>query len=107
MKEKISTLEECPVIVKPISQENLKLNQEEIESEKKLRENQLGKIFELLREQEANLAIERKSSNNSTEQLDCNEPDFKFSVLKEDGTYEPFEINLKNDFQSQMKLYGL
>jgi hypothetical protein len=72
-----------------------------------LRKNQLEKIFELLKEQEASLALERKSSNNSTEKLDNNEPDFKFSVLKEDGTYEPFEINLKNDFESQMKLYGL
>ena len=95
---------------KPLAKVNLKeLNEEEAELEKKLREKQLEKIFELLKEQEAlnkkslmNDQIETTAEINEEVNQDC-----KFSVLKENGTYEVTDINLRDDFQSQLKLYGL
>ncbi len=112
LKEKIS---ETEVIIKPVSQveeqKHFKLNDEEIENERVLREKQLEKIFELLKEEEAKIFNGKNNKQSGSTDLplvsDASEKDCKFSILKEDGSYEEFDLNLKDEFQSQLKLYGL
>lgn len=97
--------------------DNIELSKEERDRELAERRAQLEAIFNLLKKQEQELAeAERKSaeseaeattstSNTTTTNESGNETGF--SVLKEDGTYEKKEVELKKDFESQMRLYGL
>lgn len=75
------------------SQINKNLSSEEKEKENELRQKQLEHIFELLKHQDLKVTSDE---------------DFKFSVLKDnDSSYEEKEVELKNVFDSQLRLYGL
>lgn len=87
--------------------EKIEMSKEEREKELELKKTQLQAIFDLLKKQEqeqraANPEDEAAANNDNT-----NSNEFEFSVLKEDGTYEKKEIELKKDFESQLRLYGL
>ncbi|CAF0980820.1 unnamed protein product, partial [Brachionus calyciflorus] len=68
------------------------LNNEDKQKELESRRGQLDRIFELLKQQDL--------TNSKNEE-------FKFSVLKDDGSYEQQEVELKSIFDSQLRLYGL
>lgn len=108
-------LEKEKIIQEKLAKENLPqikpspkvdMSLEEKEKELELRKNQLEYIFKLVKEQEQTkpeigfeiLCPHAKNHLNN---------DYTFSVLKEDGTYEQKELELKNIFESQLKLYGL
>lgn len=79
--------------------DNIELSNEERDRELAQRRNQLEAIFELLKKQEQETAAGGDRTKNNDQ--------FEFSVLKEDGSYEKKEFQLKRDFESQMRLYGL
>lgn len=100
--------------------EAIELTSEEREKELELKKIQLEHIFNLLKKQEQALYDNENESSKSQDLPDQCETspssifnatedvtDFKFSILKEDGTYETKEVELKNVFESQLKLYGL
>lgn len=91
--------------------EKIEMSKEEREKELELKKAQLQAIFDLLKKQEQ----EQRAANPEDEVAaaaaanndNANSNEFEFSVLKEDGTYEKKEIELKKDFESQLRLYGL
>lgn len=96
--------------------EKIEMSKEEREKELELKKAQLQAIFDLLKKQEQEqraalnpggdeAAGEVAAAANNDNNANSNE--FEFSVLKEDGTYEKKEIELKKDFESQLRLYGL
>lgn len=94
LQEKLSQVqhEKIPTL-KLSSQINKDLSSEEKEKENEIRQKQLERIFELLKSQDL------KPTPNE---------DFKFSLLKEnEGIGDENEVELKNIFDSQLRLYGL
>ena len=113
IKEKMGSL--ASPLIKPNLHEDpkTKLTSDETQTENECVKNQLEKIYSLLKEQEiADLtggcpfaaAFYTHKMNNKDEN---NESDFKFSILKQDGTYEETQPDLKTTFETQIKLYGL
>ena len=87
--------------------DELALTNEERAKELELKKLQLENIYKLLRTQE-----ETRFKNLMERQADAGEGqqqqrqrDFKFSVLNEHGEY--VEQDLKENFEDQLKLYGL
>lgn len=75
------------------------LNKEEQQRELESKRAQLENIFRLLKEQ--NESMKKPTGGSAT-------GDIKFSVKTESGEYEEVtEEDLKEDFESQLKLYGL
>lgn len=93
--------------------EQVELSKEERDRELAQRRAQLEAIFSLVKKQEHERAGTGTGTgagaaeNNATSSATTNTGTFEFNVLKEDGTYEKKEVELKQDFESQMRLYGL
>lgn len=87
--------------------DEIELSKDERDKEIDVKKNQLDHIFAMLKKQENGGSGGCRGGLNSQKSNDSSQEEFKFSVLKEDGTYEKKEVELKNDFESQMKLYGL
>lgn len=79
--------------------DKIELSKEERDKELAFKRTQLEAIFELLKKQEEEMA----TTGGDRQDAD----DFEFRTLNENGTYEKKEIELKKDFESQMRLYGL
>mgnify|MGYP001811013884 CR=1 FL=1 len=89
---------------------NMSSDRMSTEDEIKCKQQQLDKIFQLLKEQEMiknfedNIGATTDMSHlkNLNEEPEC---DFRFTVLN--SNFEEKEVELKDIFESQMKLYGL
>jgi hypothetical protein len=113
IKEKMGSL--ASPLIKPNLHEDpkTKLTSDENKTESECVKNQLEKIYNLLKEQEiADLSggcpfAAAFYSHKMNENKENDDSDFKFSILKADGTYEESQPDLKSTFETQIKLYGL
>lgn len=94
LQQKLSQMETVPIPqIKLSSQINKNLSSEEKEKENVLRQKQLEHIFELLKSQDLKVTSDE---------------DFKFSLINDNEcSNEEKEVELKNVFNSQLRLYGL
>lgn len=94
LQQKLSQMETDPIPhLKLSSQINKSLSSEEKEKEIMLRQQQLEHIFELLKRQDLKVTPDE---------------DFKFNLLNDNEcSNEEKEVELKNVFDSQLRLYGL